>query len=220
MIKDKIVKNPSNFTRIFENIKKFGVFLEENKANFSFVYFSSKNASFFLSKKKTLKIFLEFNFEFYETLKRIKDISSQKYEEIVILLNPKLFFLKFLKLFKCEGGLFWEIDQKKLEEFVDFAIKMLDLKEFAGFINKNRSFIEEIANSFCEQSFGNAVFSKILYFFTRSCFDTKIRRSFLIFLKKIKNFKFFKKNKNFTFFKKIKNFFFLFFLEIFTKISC
>jgi len=114
--------------------------------------------------------------EFFDILQQIKPISNEIYEKTLEFLNPKLYFLKLSKLFLCEGGLFFEIDQQRLENTLKQLILLLDLKDLAFFLNKNPHILEEIINSYLEQSFGNSLFTKFLYFFVNPLFDLKIRK--------------------------------------------
>lgn len=116
-----------------------------------------------------------------ETLKKIQFISQTHFTEIIDLLNIKYYLFKFLKLFKIQGGLFYEIDSKYLDYHLNFFLNYLEIDDFALLINKNTSFVEELVNSYLEQSFGNAIFTKLIYFFTIPAFDLNLRR-FLILL--------------------------------------
>ena len=99
------------------------------------------------------------------------------YEKTLNLLNPKLYLIKFTKVFICEGGLFLEFDQKKLENFLIFLFSLMNLKDLSDFLHKNAHIVEEIVNSYLEQSFGNHIFTKFVHYFTQPCFDHKTRRS-------------------------------------------
>lgn len=80
-----------------------------------------------------------------------------------------------MKLFTMEGALFLDITPESLNQTLEFLIRMLDIKVFSAIINKIPSFVEQIVNSFLEQSYGNKIFAKLVYFFTIDYFQTKIR---------------------------------------------
>ena len=102
------------------------------------------------------------------------------YEQTLDLLNPKLYLIKFTKVFICEGGLFLEFDQKKLENFLIVLFSLMNLKDLSDFLHKNAHMVEEIGNSYLEQSFGIR-FLLNLYIILPSHILTKKSEGFLYF---------------------------------------
>lgn len=101
--------------------------------------------------------------------------SHENFYQTCKFLDPNIFFIKYTKIFTMEGALFLDIDQETLNHNLEFLIKMVDIKLFSAIINKIPSYIEKLVNSFLEQSYGNKIFTKLIYFFTVDFFQTKIR---------------------------------------------
>lgn len=114
---------------------------------------------------------MNFHWEFLNSFVILQNNSK----EALKILNPIFYFLKILKIFKIEGALFLDVIEV-LEKTLQILTNILDIKDFSFVINDIIGFVEELVNSYLEQSYGNKIFTKLIYFFTIPHFDNKIRK--------------------------------------------
>lgn len=86
-------------------------------------------------------------------------------------------------MFTTFGSLFYDCDENILDEYLTSIFNNLNISELVEYINNRFSLVEELVNSYLEQSFGSKIFSKILFVFSAGKFEKKIKKFFFYFFK-------------------------------------
>jgi hypothetical protein len=94
--------------------------------------------------------------------------------ELIEMFNPLVYFLRMLKLFKSDECLFLNIQEALLNENLDKLFSILKASEIQTFFNKNYYLFEELLQAFLMNSYGNKIFTKLLFIFTMEGFEKKI----------------------------------------------
>ena len=102
------------------------------------------------------------------------NVLASKNQDLIFALNPLVYFLKLLKLFKSDECFFLNVLDNELFCHMQNIFSILKISEIQKFFNKNFYLFEELSNAFLSNSYGNKVFTKLMFIFTIDGFEKKM----------------------------------------------